>query len=133
MTVWFVEVPKLGGGWSPQLIHGDRPANKGSEGATRRFRAEPIEVRPDHLELSLAELQLLYQPYKLPADISPRYIQPQDRTDMAWELLSEIAAQKLGYEMEYPMNADWREGYETIVRKARALLEDDEGDEDVST
>jgi hypothetical protein len=75
MTTWFVEVPKLGGGWSPQLIHGDRPSNKGSEGASRRFRAEPVEIRPDHLELSLAELQLLYQPDEPPADISPRYIE----------------------------------------------------------
>jgi hypothetical protein len=61
MSVWFVEVPMTGGGWSPQLHHGDRPSSKGSEGARRRFRAEPVEVRHEHVGLSLDELQAIYR------------------------------------------------------------------------
>jgi hypothetical protein len=91
MPTWFVETPRPCGGWSPGLIHGDRPTSKGPEGVHRRFKAEPIEVRPEHLGLSLAELQLLYSTDS--PDISPRYIKPE-RTR---EQLLEHALQALLY------------------------------------
>lgn len=75
--VWFVEVPRMGGGWTPQLHHGDRPSSKGAEGASKRFRSEPVEVSPEHLGLSLTELQEIYgadRPVPAEPDISPRYI-----------------------------------------------------------
>jgi len=57
---WFVEVPALGGGWTPQLWHGDRPAHVGAEGTPRRFRREPVEVEARHAQLPLESLQMLY-------------------------------------------------------------------------
>lgn len=167
--VWFVEVPRMGGGWSPQLHWGDRPPSTNSEGAFRRFRAEPVEIRPEDLnrpikDVSLEELQRIYgggddtKPiYRGDISEAPRREGPawearwlanelrgpdgeptseadkldefadmldelQAELDKAHDLLREMAAQKLGSEMEYPMNADWREGYETFVRKARALV-----------
>jgi hypothetical protein len=78
MSVWFVEVPRMGGGWSPQLIHGDRPSHKTSEGVVKGFRAEPKELHPDEAaHLTLTELQEMYgEP-----DISPRYIEPELTTE----------------------------------------------------
>jgi len=49
----------------------------------------------------------------------------------AVDLLQEIAKQKLGSEMEYPMNADWRGGFETVVLKARRLIREDKTDVDM--
>lgn len=60
--VWFVEVPRSDGSWAPQLLHGDRPSSRSAEGASKRFRAEPVEVNPRHLGMSLTKLQEIYRP-----------------------------------------------------------------------
>jgi len=157
---WFVEVPRMGGGWAPQIHYGDQPTGRGSEGEVKRFRAKPVEIRPEHHGLSLAELQEIYRPDILepipepdidleqaiinelepvldwyqPDELPPRGTVvvlrdvvadlQADRAEVIKLrcLLLEFAKQKLGSEMEYPMNADWQGGFETMVLKARRLI-----------
>lgn len=61
MAIWFYEVPKMGGGWAPQVKVGDMPTSKGSEGKLYSFMQAPIEVTAEELKtLGLSGLQMLY-------------------------------------------------------------------------
>jgi hypothetical protein len=59
MAVWFVEVPRNGGGWAPQLYHGEKPSETTSAGTRRKFRREPVRVPDNCVDLPLTQLQAL--------------------------------------------------------------------------
>lgn len=61
-TLWFVEERTFDGRWAAVTYRGARPAERGCEGARKRFRCPPIEVNRGHHHLSLSALHAVYSP-----------------------------------------------------------------------
>lgn len=57
---WFVLERTFSGGWKPAIYWSKEPPSTSTASGKRTFFKDPVQIAPEHLELSLKEINAIY-------------------------------------------------------------------------